>query len=143
MTACFSVARALIRSAVVSIVHLLLNSRPRIGWHDISPGGKDAPELFLDQIDNRGTLAEAVLRSHSLQHVHVPIGGRECPHFPLTHLAPSWVPMYKNYIKLVWFLIIRYVSWMSRSLLASMKAKGVAVSSSSAAYSLVPMSTGW
>src|SRR5712691_4797106 len=92
MTACFSVARVLIRSAVVSIVHLLLNSRPRIGWHDISLGGKDAPELFLDQIDNRGTLAEAVIRGHSLQHIHVPIGGRECTHFALTHRSHSQVP---------------------------------------------------
>src|SRR5690242_18500789 len=125
MTACFSVARALIRSAVASIVRLLLNSRSRIRWHEVSPGGKNAPELFLDQIDNSGTLAEAMIGSHSLQHVHIPIGGRECTHFPLTHLVPSWVPMYKNYIKLVWFLIIRYMSRMSRFLLVCMKVQRV------------------
>src|SRR6266487_7028376 len=114
MTACFSAARDLICSVLVAIRHLLLDSRPCIGWHYISTGGKDAPELFLDQIDNRGTFAETVIRGHSLQHVHVPIGGRECPHFSLTHLSPSWTTMYKNYIKLVWFLIITCVSWMSR-----------------------------
>src|SRR5262245_23329881 len=99
MTARFSAARVLICSAVGAIGYLLFDSRSRIGWHEMRPSGKNTPELFLDEIDNRGTLAEAVIRRHGFQHIHVPIGGRKCPHFALTHRSRSQVPRIQKLYK--------------------------------------------
>src|SRR4029453_5583449 len=117
MTACFSIARARICAAVVSIIHLLLNARSRIGRYALSSGGKDAPDLFRDHMAHRGTLAEAVIGGHSLQQGHVPIGGRVRTHFLQAHRSRFRVAIYKNYIKIIWFLNIRDISRKSRSLL--------------------------
>src|SRR5262249_4750393 len=63
------------------------------------PRREDAPELLADEARDRGALREAVIARHGLEHLQLPLGGRERPDLLVRrHASPAFAVLYITYI---------------------------------------------